>query len=575
MENTQTAAEDKTVEDKTITPGIWKAASVITLQSFLYGYLLACFNPCLVTGDNNKGSDCYDGTDSSCPPGTVYKDMDLSTLDASLATAMLVIGAWAGSVISSTPSELWGRKRVLIYNSAFFIVGAAISSCSHEKVALFLGRLVSGFGVGIASGVPPVLLSELATDATRGTVTTLHQVMLTLGIFIAGLISYGLAVYVPHGWQYVQGFSGIPAILFLLLQGVVPESPKWLVSMHAKTSHSPITPPDSSRSTSYAPLDAAVCYNHDGETTLAAPSPPSSIDDSLSLSYYKQAAEVLRFVRPAGESIDDELSQLVLAAKQSGQAEEVSWSELLACWRGVVVGGGLLSAQALTGINSVTFYSTTVFSLAGFDQSVIATVCVGLVQVIMVIVVTYLIDRMGRTFFLKLGVSIMLICLLTISIILLVPIPGVIQGIIAVIALLIYVAGFSLGLGAVVWSVMSEIMPMRVRMKAVSLFMQMNWCSNLLISLLTLIAINGLGEVKSSMDDDEEADAQKKGVAYLYFIFAGITAVTLVFVVTYVPETKGMNPEEEYNQKHEIQQPDFVPSSAVVDSTISVKLLNN
>eukprot|EP00981_Chlorochromonas_danica_P016011 scaffold15201_cov378-Ochromonas_danica.AAC.1 len=77
------------------------------------------------------------------------------------------------------------------------------------------------------------------------------------------------------------------------------------------------------------------------------------------------------------------------------------------------------------------------------------------------------------------------------------------------------------------------------------------------------------------MDDDEEADAQKKGVAYLYFIFAGITAVTLVFVVTYVPETKGMNPEEEYNQKHEIQQPDFVPSSAVVDSTISVKLLNN
>lgn len=122
-------------------------------------------------------------------------------MDASLATAMLVIGAWAGSVISSTPSELWGRKRVLIYNSAFFIAGAAISSSTHVKVALFLGRLVSGnvlsvvyvvysncvcyvcicvcfvgFGVGIASGVPPVLLSELATDATRGTVTTLHQV---------------------------------------------------------------------------------------------------------------------------------------------------------------------------------------------------------------------------------------------------------------------------------------------------------------------------------------------------------------------------------------------------------------
>ena len=86
---------------------------------------------------------------------------------------------------------------------------------------------------------------------------------------------------------------------------------------------------------------------------------------------------------------------------------------------------------------------------------------------------------------------------------------------------------------------MSEIMPTRLRTKAVALFLSVNWGCNLIVGLLTLVAIDGLGDVKSSMDDDEVAKAEKKGVAYLYFIFAVLTAVTLVFIHTVVPETKG------------------------------------
>ncbi len=86
---------------------------------------------------------------------------------------------------------------------------------------------------------------------------------------------------------------------------------------------------------------------------------------------------------------------------------------------------------------------------------------------------------------------------------------------------------------------MSEIMPNRLRMKAVSLFLSVNWGFNLVIGLLTLTAIDGLGGVKSSMDDDETAAAEKNGVAYLYFVFAGFTALCLVFIHIYVPETKG------------------------------------
>ena len=85
---------------------------------------------------------------------------------------------------------------------------------------------------------------------------------------------------------------------------------------------------------------------------------------------------------------------------------------------------------------------------------------------------------------------------------------------------------------------MSEVMPTRVRMKGVSVFLSGNWCFNLIIGLLTLTAIDGLGGVKSSMDDDETATAEKNGVAYLYFVFAGLTALCLLFIHAVVPETK-------------------------------------
>lgn len=91
---------------------------------------------------------------------------------------------------------------------------------------------------------------------------------------------------------------------------------------------------------------------------------------------------------------------------------------------------------------------------------------------------------------------------------------------------------------------MSEIMPTRLRMKAVSLFLSVNWGCNLIIGLLTLTAIDGLGGVTKSMDDDETASAEKNGVAYLYFIFAGFTAICLAFIHICVPETKGTNVDE-------------------------------
>jgi succinate dehydrogenase hydrophobic anchor subunit len=152
-----------------------------------------------------------------------------------------------------------------------------------------------------------------------------------------------------------------------------------------------------------------------------------------------------------------------------------------------------------------------------------------------------------------------LFSLLLLSIVLLSPINDVIQGIIAVLAILFFVAGFAIGLGAgkcnqnsfislfislfslllVCWTVMSEIMPTRLRAKAVSLFLSVNWATNLLIAMLTLTAIDGLGGVSDDMTDDNQKDHEKIGVGALYLVFAGMTAACFAFIYFYVPETKG------------------------------------
>ena len=96
-------------------------------------------------------------------------------VEASIATSLTIFGAWIGCLACSNPSQKYGKRLTLLVNNSFFIVGAALSSTGNIYT-LFIGRFISGIGVGVASGVPSVLLSEIASTETRGTITTLHQV---------------------------------------------------------------------------------------------------------------------------------------------------------------------------------------------------------------------------------------------------------------------------------------------------------------------------------------------------------------------------------------------------------------
>jgi MFS family permease len=133
-------------------------------------------------------------------------------VDVALATSLLIIGALVGSMLASAPMDAYGRRKSLLYNNIFYVVGAALSA-SGNVYNLYIGRFISGLGMGVTSVVVPVLLSEIASDNTRGALTTQYHIFITFGILISALVAYGFVTYLPLGWQYTIGVGAVPAII--------------------------------------------------------------------------------------------------------------------------------------------------------------------------------------------------------------------------------------------------------------------------------------------------------------------------------------------------------------------------
>jgi MFS family permease len=156
----------------------WHVILTITSQSFLFGYVFACINPCLATGESNSGSACH-SRDDDCPMGTIYNDLNLSTVETSLTIALMISGAWIGSSLVNYPCEKFGRKPTLLLNSWCFIFGSVLGSIGDMN-SLFIGRFLSGLGVGVNSVLGPMFLSEIASPMSKSFVTTFHQVCISL-----------------------------------------------------------------------------------------------------------------------------------------------------------------------------------------------------------------------------------------------------------------------------------------------------------------------------------------------------------------------------------------------------------
>lgn len=369
----------------------------------------------------------------------ISQDFDLSTFQQELVVSTVLIGCVIGAFGGGFLADHLGRKKTLFATLILFFLGIFILSDSVGFDTLLLGRFITGIAIGIASLAVPLYIAEIAPHERRGALVSLNQLMITIGILVAYLVSYRLAD--NNDWRDMFAFAYFPAAVQFVGLFFIPESPSWLLGQN-------------------------------------------------------RHADAEKVFRKMDLPLSDQ--QAARGENGTGPASKTNWRELFAhrYRRSFLVGVGISVFQQITGINTVIYYAPKIFQLAGYQTAqtaIFATILVGIVNVAMTVISLWLIDRLGRRPLLIGGLMGMAAALALLGFSFLGGAADV--GAIAVAGLMIYVAFFAISLGPVAWLIISEIYPLGIRGRAMGIATLANWVSNYIVSLtfLTLIEVLGTG----------------------------------------------------------------------------------
>lgn len=239
----------------------------------------------------------------------------------------------------------------------------------------------------------------------------------------------------------------------------------------------------------------------------------------------KARATLLR-IRGATQ-VDREMAEI----EETLKIEEPGWGELLkpTIRLALIIGAGLAMFQQITGINTVIYYGPTIFQQAGFasaSAAILATVGVGLVNVLLTIVAILLLDRVGRRPLLLVGLAGMIVGLGAMGLAFQFTAHSQTLAWLAVISLMVYVGSFAIGLGPVFWLLIAEIYPLKVRGRAMSIATLSNWGFNLLVASTFLTLVNSMGQ------------------SWTFWTYGLVSVLAWIFCYRLVPETKGHTLEE-------------------------------
>jgi sugar porter (SP) family MFS transporter len=368
---------------------------------------------------------------------------NVTSFDKELVTGPLLVGAAVGAFGSGKVSDMIGRRPVILVTAALFVVGVLGAPASPDLWFLIVMRFVIGLAVGSASMSVPLYISEVAPPRVRGALVSFNQLALTTGILVAYLFDYALSS--SADWRLMFGLAAIPGVLLFVGMLTRTESPAW------SATHRRIP----------------------------------------------EARRVLARVRSRDHDIDGEIEDIRSVDERSGGYRQLLTPDI----RKLVVIGVLLAVfQQITGINTVIYYAPTLLHQAGLGDSasLLANVRIGVVNVGMTVMAICLIDGVGRRVLLLTGTAGMVVALFAVALTFAVSggALGETAATVAVASLVVYTGSFAIGLGPVFWLLISEIDPVRVRGKAMSITTVANWGANFVvaISFLTLLnAISGAG----------------------------------------------------------------------------------
>jgi SP family galactose:H+ symporter-like MFS transporter len=369
----------------------------------------------------------------------IEQEFALSSLYIGIVVSAVLIGAVIGAALGGDIADHVGRRKMILAAALIFALGAIGTAAAPNVFLLILGRVVVGIAIGIASEVAPLYISEVAPPKARGSLVSLNQLAITIGIVVSYLIDYALSPI--SGWRYMLLLAVIPAAILGIGMVPLPDTPRWLM-------------------------------NHNEAD---------------------EARKVLKRIR-GNVDVEKELEEIQQGLKQqkAGRAELLNPLVKPA----LIIGVALAIFQQVTGINTVIYYAPKIFQFAGVTSSsaaIFATFLVGIVNVIFTIVAIMLLDRVGRRPLLLIGLAGMVLSLILLGVsFYLTSLLGLL-GNLATLGLMIYVASFAIGLGPVFWLLISEIYPLKVRGLAMSLASEANWGSNLIVTLTFLTLIQFIG----------------------------------------------------------------------------------
>ncbi len=403
----------------------------------------------------------------------IAAQFNLNSHSQEIVVSVMMFGAALGALCSGPMSSSLGRRKSLLLGALLFIVGSLGCAIAHNLEILVVSRFVLGLAVGIASFTAPLYLSEIAPERIRGSMISMYQLMITIGILAAFLSDTALSG--GGHWRWMLGVITFPAIVLFVGVLTLPESPRWLAM---KDKH-------------------------------------------------ELAVNVLKLLRNSDQEARDELEQIRESVKMKQRGLQL-FRHNPHFRRSTFLGVLLQFMQQFTGMTVIMYYAPKIFEIAGFTstrEQMWGTVIAGLTNVLATFIAIGLVDRWGRKPILKLGFSVMAICMGILGYMFFSGIHGATEQYTAVTVLLIFIVGFAMSAGPLIWVLCSEIQPLAGRDFGVTCSTMANWIANMIIGATFLTLIDTIGSPNT------------------FWLYAVLNVICIILTIVFVPETKNISLE--------------------------------
>lgn len=407
----------------------------------------------------------------------------LDSLTKGWVVSSALVGAVLGAAANGILADIYGRKKIIIATAVIFALGSILCGFATSVSWLIAGRMILGLAIGMVNFVVPLYLSEISPQKIRGMLVSLYQLAITAGILFSYLINRLFALS-EYNWRWMLGCGLIPALILIIGISFLGDTPRWLISKKRED----------------------------------------------------EAKHIFKKISPEID-IDRHIADIKSSMETPDNAKKTASNFQPWMLTPLLIGIGMMFMQICTGINTIIYYTATIFTAAGFTDTLsalYATIGIGFVNFFMTFVAILFTDKLGRKPLLYAGLSGMTASLLILGgSFYLTDILGPNLKWIAVGSVVIYIACFAFSLGPIGWIIISEIMPLKIRGLAMSICTMANFGFNFLIALTFPVLIEHIGE------------------AYTFWIFGIVGIFSLWFTFHYIPETKGRSLEQiENHWKH-------------------------